>query len=189
MTTICAVKKGKRICIASDSLARIGSRKEILDNHVQGDGKILKIGSNFIATAGHPSWELILKQYFLERKNISAWESADQVFDVFNALHQDLKKHYFLAPPLLRHIPIESSEFEFLIVNPFGIFEVDYARVVRHHLHFTAMGSGEDYALGGIKAVFNLIEDPAEIAKSGIEAAVQFDRKTSFPVQIQCLDL
>ncbi len=189
MTTIAAVKKGKRLCIASDTLTRFGSRKEIAEKHVYGNGKIIKIGPNFIGFSGHPSWELILNHYFSKKKNISSWETANQIFEIFNIFHHHLKEDYFLTFSSSRYVPVETSEFEFLIINSCGIFEVDYARVVRHHLYFSAMGTGEDYALGAIKAVFDLIKDPEEIVKIGIKAAAQFDRKTDLPIQIQCINL
>jgi ATP-dependent HslUV protease, peptidase subunit HslV len=189
MTTIAAVKKGKRLCIASDTLARFGSRKEIADKHVYGNGKIFRIGPNFIGMAGHPSWELILRHYFSKTKNTPPWETADQVFEIFNTLHQHLKERYFLTSSPSRYVPLECSDFEFLIINSHGIFEIDYERVVRHHLHFSAIGSGEDYALGAMRAVYDLMEDPKEIAKIGIEAAAQFDRKTDLPLCAHCIDL
>jgi ATP-dependent protease HslVU (ClpYQ) peptidase subunit len=188
MTTICAVKKGKRLCIASDSLALFGSRKEIAGKHVY-DSKIIQIDQNYVGMAGHPSWELILNHYFSQKENNCEWKTADQIFEIFNTLHQGLKDHYFLNFSSSRYIPLECSNFEILIINPHGIFEIDYVRVVRQYLYFSALGTGAEYALGAIKAVYDLIDDPEEIAKVGIEAAAQFDRKTDLPINIQCINL
>lgn len=189
MTTICAVKKGKRLCIASDTLTRFGARKEISGKHVYDDGKIIQIGQNHVGMAGHPSWELILKHYFSQKENDFEWKTVDQIFETFNVLHHHLKETYFLNPGPSTYAPAECSNFEILIINPHGIFEIDYARVVRHYLYFSALGSGEEYALGAIKAVYDLIDDPEEIAKIGIEAAAQFDRKTELPLCSHCIDL
>lgn len=188
MTTITAVKKGKRLCIASDALTLFGSRKEISGKHVYREGKIIQIGSNYLGTTGHPSWELILNHYF-SNNNSTEWKTADQIFEIFNTLHRDLKEHYFFCSPPTRYVPLESSEFGFLIINSQGIFEIDYQKVVRKHLCFSALGTGDEHALGAIKAVYDLIDDPEEIAKIGIEAAAQFDLKTDLPVQIQCINL
>ncbi|MCH9626289.1 MAG: hypothetical protein S4CHLAM123_14850 [Chlamydiales bacterium] len=189
MTTIAAVKKGQRLCIAADTLACFGSRKEIAEKHVYDNGKIVQIGQNFVGFAGHPSWELILNHYFSKKKNILTWETADHIFEAFNTFHQHLKKKYFLAPSPARYVPLECSDFEFLIVNSHGIFEVDYVRVVRQHKYFSAIGSGEEYALGAIKAVYESIDDPEEMAKTAIGAAAQFDSKTALPLQTCCIDL
>lgn len=51
--------------------------------------------------------------------------------------------------------PLESSNFGLLIVNSHGIFEADHLGVVRQHKHFFAIGTGEEYALGAIKAVYD----------------------------------
>lgn len=189
MTTICAVKKGKRLCIASDTLTLFGSRKEVAEKHVFDHGKIIRIGSNFVGICGHPSWELILNQYFKQIDNSTEWKTADQIFEIFNILHQRLKDHYFLNSFPSRYIPLECSNFEILIINPHGIFEVDYVRVVRQYKYFSAIGTGEEYALGAIKAVYDLITDPEEIVKIAIEAAAQFDRKTDLPLQTHCINL
>jgi ATP-dependent HslUV protease, peptidase subunit HslV len=188
MTTICAVKKGKRLCIASDSLALFGSRKEIDGKHVY-DGKIIQIGQNFVGASGHPSWGLILKHYFSQKANKFELKSADQIFDIINDFHQQLKTTYFLHLSYSRYEPLESSNFVFLIINSYGIFEADYLRTVRQHRHFFAIGNGAEYALGAIKAVYNLIDDAEKIAKIGIEAAAQFDRKTALPLCSHCIDL
>ena len=66
---------------------------------------------------------------------------------------------------------------------------MDHVRVVRQFKHFFAIGTGEEYALGAIKAVYDLIDNPEEIAKIGIEASAQFDRKTELPLCTHCIDL
>ena len=189
MTTIAAVKKGKLLCIASDTLALFGTRKEIAEKHVYDDGKILQIGPNYVGIAGHPSWGLILSRYFSKKKNISEWQTADQIFEIFNKLHQHLKESYFLHLSYSRYEPLESSNCELLIINSYGIFEVDYLRVVRQHRYFSAVGTGEEYALGAIRAVYDLVKDPEEIAKIGIESAVQFDRKSGLPLRTHRIGL
>ncbi len=189
MTTICAVKKGKRLCIASDTLTCFGSRKEIAEKHVYDSGKIIQIGQNYVGVTGHASWGLILNHYFSKKKNITEWKTADQVFEIINTLHRHLKEHYFLDPSPSSYAPLECSGFGLLIINSHGVFEVDYVRAVRQYKYFSAVGSGEEYALGAIKAVYDLIEDPEGIAKIGIEAAAQFDRQTDLPLQTRCIDL
>ncbi len=189
MTTILAVKKGKRLCIASDTLTRFGSRKEVSGKHVYDDGKIIQIGLNYVGVTGHVSWQLILKRYFSTIKNIPEWETADQIFEAFNSLYHHLKDIYFLKPSHSHYKPFESSNVGFLIINRYGIFEVDYLRVVRQHLYFSAIGGGEEYALGAIKAVYEKIEDSEEIAKIGIEASAQFDNGTGLPLITHCINL
>lgn len=182
MTTLVAVKKGKRLCIASDSLTLFGRRKEIEGKQVHGEGKIVQIGSNYVGISGHPSWDLILKHYFLQQKNIPEWKSADEVFESFSKLHQALKKTYFLASEQPKFLPFEESGFALLIINCHGIFEVEYSRQVRQYSQFSAIGSGESYALGAMRALYDELKTAEEIAKIGIDAASQFDRKSALPL-------
>ncbi len=189
MTTLVAVKKGKRLCLASDSLAIFGSRKEESGRHIHEEAKFISIGPNLVGMSGHPSWGLVLTNYFSKKKTISLWKTPGQIFDLFNGMHEELKERYYLSPPSLKFIPFESSEFQLLIINTRGIFEVEYSRVVRQYSKYSAIGTGEEYALGAINAVYDRIGDAEEIAKIGIEAAAQFDRKTGLPLYTRCIDL
>lgn len=189
MTTIAAVKKGKRLCLASDSLTIFGSRKEESGKHVQEEEKFIEVGPNLVGISGHPSWGLVLTDYFSKKKTTSLWKTSGQIFDLFNGIHEELKEQYYLSPPSLKFIPFESSEFQLLIINTCGIFEVEYSRMVRQYSKYSVIGTGEEYALGAIKAVYDMIGDAEEIAKIGIEAAAQFDRKTGLPLYTQCIDL
>ncbi|MBS0621413.1 MAG: hypothetical protein JSR80_00420 [Verrucomicrobia bacterium] len=189
MTTVVAVKKGQRACIASDSLAIYRSTKELDGKHVYGNGKMIQIGPNYIGTSGDPIWALILNHYFLTYRKTLEWSSTEKIFELFNEMHETLKDNYYLRPPSLKFLPFESSEFQLLIVNPSGIFEVEYSRVVRQYNKYSAIGTGEDYALGALSAIYDVIEDPEEIAKMGIAAAAQFDRKTMGPIHTYCIDL
>ncbi len=188
MTTIAAVKKGKRLCIASDSLTLFGSRKELSGQHVYGEGKFIRVGSNYIGMAGHPSWELILKHYFARQKRVFPWKTAEQIFEIFRKMHSDLKRIYYLSSDRSDFSPFEDSAFELLIVNPYGIFEVEYSRLVRQYSKFSAIGSGEYYALGAMKAVYDELNNPGEIVGLGIKAAAQFDRGTELPLHICWID-
>lgn len=188
MTTVAAVKKGNKLCLASDTLITLGSRKEVADQHVSNKGKIIQIGPNYLGSSGHASWGLVLSHYF-SKKKVPEWKTEKEIFEVFTLMHEELKKKYHLHTPTLSHLPFESSEFSFLIINCHGIFEIEYSRAVRKYSRFSAIGSGEEYALGAIQSVYDQFEDPEEIAKIGIKAATHFDQHSGLPIQICCIDL
>lgn len=189
MTTIAAVKKGNRLSLASDSLSIFGSRKEEVGNHVYGEGKFIEIGQNLVGISGHPSWSLVLTNHFLRQKNIPLWKTADQIFELFNEMHEELKKKYYLTPPNLKFLSCEGSEFQLLIINSCGIFEVEYSRAVRQYNKYSAIGTGEEYALGAMSAVYDMAKNSEEIGRIGVEAAAEFDRKTGLPLFICSIDL
>lgn len=187
MTTVVAVKKGKRLCLASDSLSTFGSRKEESGKQTHGTGKFIQVGPNFIGMSGDHCWDLVLEHYFSKKKIVSAWKSAEQIFELVNEMHKDLKQTYSLTVPQLSFLPLESSELQILIMNPQGIFEVEYSRMVRQYTKYSAIGTGEDYALGAMSAVYDRLTDPEEIARVGVEAAAQFDRKTALPLYVHSI--
>ena len=188
MTTLVAVKKGKKICLASDGLSIFGSRKEQAEKHVYAEAKFISLGPNIVGMSGHHSWNLILTDYF-KNKTVPLWKTPHQVFEIFNTIHIDLKTSYYLTPPSCDFLPFESSELQLLIINTCGIFEVEYSRMVRQYNKYSAIGTGEEYALGAIQAVYGMLSEAEEIAKIGIEAAAQFDRKTDLPLYTHCLEL
>ncbi len=108
--------------------------------------------------SGHPSWGLILRNYFSKKKKISLWKTPGQIFDLFNDMHEELKERYYLNPPTLKFFPFESSEFHLLVVNVCGIFEVEYSRAVRQYNRYTAIGTGEECALGAMNAVYTIYQ-------------------------------
>lgn len=189
MTTILAVKKKNKLCIASDSLSVFGSRKEESGKHTHAEEKFFQLGKNIIGVAGHHAWDLILKTAFSKAKEIPEWQSPQEIFDFFTAAHQTFRSEYFLTPPSLSFFPFESSELQMLVVNSFGIFEMEYSRVVRQYARFSAIGTGEDYALGAMSAIYDLVDDAEQIAKIGIEAAAEFDLKTGAPFFFRSLSI
>lgn len=189
MTTVVAVKKEKRLCLASDGLSIFGSRKEESGKHVQEEAKFISLGPNIVGMSGHPSWRLVLTNHFSKKKKISLWKTPDQIFDLVNGMQEELKENYYLSPPSLKFMPFENSGFQLLIINTCGIFEVEHSRVVKQYSNYSAIGTGEEYALGAINAVYDMIEDAEEVAKIGVEAAAQFDRNTGLPLYTHCIDL
>ncbi len=49
---------------------------------------------------------------------------------------------------------------------------------------FWAIGSGRDFALGGMHAVYDKAKDVAEIAQAGVLAGAQFDTGTAEPTSL-----
>lgn len=77
-----------------------------------------------------------------------------------------------------------------LIANPRGIFGVAEHRTVQEFSRFYAYGSGSDYALGALYALYDQPGLGAEdIARRAIEAAAEFDDGTGLPVLSHSLRL
>jgi ATP-dependent HslUV protease, peptidase subunit HslV len=181
MTTIAAVKKGKRLCLAADTMTLLGDQKDAYKKQIKKREKIIRLGDNYLGSTGHTSWGLILSQYF-SKNDIPAWKTQDEIFDVFLEVHKKLKESYYLYSSTESLHPFASSEFSFLLINRYGIFEIEPNRAVYAHPLFAAIGSGEQYALGAIHALYDKESDPQYIAKRAIQVAAHFDQKTALPI-------
>ena len=99
----------------------------------------------------------------------------------FRKLHPQLKKHAFLNPKESDSDPYESSQIDSLLVNASGIYGVYSYREVFDYERFWAIGSGRNYALGAMHAVFEGAAGAAEVARAGVQAGIEFDKSSGAP--------
>ena len=78
----------------------------------------------------------------------------------------------------------ETTQFYGLIANPHGIFALYSYRSAQQFHRFWAAGSGRDFALGAMQAVYDSSDDVVEIVKAGLHAAAEFDGSTGGPFEI-----
>jgi ATP-dependent protease HslVU (ClpYQ) peptidase subunit len=77
-----------------------------------------------------------------------------------------------------------------LIANPFGIFALTEFRYVQEFSKFYAYGSGNEFALGAMFAVYEDESKTAEeIARLGITAGAEFDDGTGLPMNCYTVKL
>lgn len=188
MTSITAVKKGGKICIACDALTSYGGRKEVEGKNVCKDPKIIPLGSGYIGVSGAAAMSSMLKNY-VENRSFKPLSTLSGIFRFFLDFRRELVHCYFSSQEDHSHLPFHDSGALFLIVNNGGIFEINYDGTIRHFLKFAAIGSGENYALGAIASAYDREGDAKEIACLGIRVAASFDRKTMLPLSFFCIDL
>lgn len=165
--------------IAADSLS--GGIKEAA-KYNRDSRKIICLNDNFLAIAGPTSAKLVLADYFSTDPEEINLSSIPAIFREWLRLHDALKESYFLNKSD-DEAAFESMQMDVLIANPHGIFCVSEHRAVQEFLRFDACGSGSEYAIG---AMFALYDDPTksaeDIARFGVEAATEFDDGTGLPV-------
>jgi len=147
-----------------------GTCKEA-EAYVINDTKIIQHGTAYIGFSGHPS----LVDIFLNER------PRNNLTEFLYMLHEALKEHYFLLNPQNTCHSFQTIPFELLCISPDGIIEMDYQRSVREYTRFTAIGTGEEYALGSMQALYNTSLTSKNIANKGVEIAAKFDRKTALP--------
>lgn len=182
MTTCVVVKKGNEIAIASDSLVTFGDTR--LSNAYEANEKIFKVGDSYITLAGTAAHFPVMRKLLLEMGEECKLHSREEVFDTYSRVHAILKERYFLNPKEDEDDPYESSQITSLIANPYGIFGVYSYREVFSFERFWGIGSGRNFALGAMHAVYGQAGSAREIAEIGVQAGAEFDKSSSGPFRI-----
>jgi ATP-dependent HslUV protease, peptidase subunit HslV len=189
MTTVVAVKKNGFVAIAADTLTMWGNMKESAA-HIENSEKILKFQDNYLAFTGSASFKLVVEHWLSKSKRKPKLDSVEDIFDSWLSFHKELKDKYFLRPDDEDSDEFETSRMNVLIANPSGIFAVGVLRSVNEYKRFTAFGSGCDYAIGAMRAIYDDETKSAEdIAKLGIEVAAEFDDGTGLPLNSYTIKL
>lgn len=182
MTTCVVVRKGREIAIASDSLVTFGDTR--LSNAYEANNKIFRVGESYITLAGTAAHFPVMRKLLSEMGDGCLLGSRDEVFETYTKVHQILKEKYFLNTKEDEDDPYESSQINTLIANPQGIFGVYSYREVFSFDRFWGIGSGRNFALGAMYAVYDRAESAREIAEVGVHAGAEFDKSSSPPFQI-----
>jgi ATP-dependent protease HslVU (ClpYQ) peptidase subunit len=182
MTTCVVVKKKNEVAIASDSLVTFGDTR--LSQVYEANEKIFQVGESYIALAGTAAHFPVMRKLLSNMREDCRLGSRDEVFETFSKVHEILKEKYFLNTKEDEDDPYESSQITSLIANPSGIFGVYSYREVFSFDRFWGIGSGRNFALGAMYAVYDEATSAREIAETGVRAGAEFDKSSSAPFRI-----
>jgi ATP-dependent protease HslVU (ClpYQ) peptidase subunit len=182
MTTCVVVKKDNQIAIAADTLVTFGDTR--LSNSYEANSKIFKVGDSYITLAGTAAHFPVMRKLLTEMGDSCKLSTRDEVFETYSKVHQILKENYFLNVKEEEDDPYESSQIVSLIANPHGIFGVYSYREVFSFDRFWGIGSGRNFALGAMYAVYDKAESARKVAEVGVMAGAEFDKSTSAPFQL-----
>ena len=193
MSTIVVVKKAGKVCIAADSLTSFGDLRMGATYEKVYD-KIQQFNGSYFGIVGSAAHELVmtsaLKEEALKENELEVdFTSRENIFESFRALHPVLKDKYFLSSKDEEEDPYEATHIDALIANEKGIFGVYSLREVSEFNRFWAIGSGSEYALGAMFAVYDQLESAEAIAKIGVEAGAEFNNATALPMTTYSLEL
>ena len=187
MTTIVVVRKGDRAALAADSLTTFGATR-LAPHYDRSPHKIIAYRDSFIGVAGSAAHQLVLEN-LLARNPDLAFHGKDAIYETFRKLHPMLKDEAFLNPKEEEDDPYESTQITALIVNGHGIFGVYSMREVFEYTQFWAVGSGREFALGAMNALYPRMKTAAAVARVGVEAGATFDRNSALPMSIHTLKI
>jgi len=188
MSTIVVVRKGNKAVIASDSLFSQGSLT-VTPNHKVNPHKIYKVKDTYIGFVGWTAMSMIFENIAEKYPKHLNFRSKKEVFKTFLFLHSKLKSEYFIETKEKDDQPVESSQWDCLILSPTGMYNVQSYREVMECQRFWAEGSGIRVALGAMHATYDLYDDPVKIATAAIQAASEFDDGSALPVQIFSMEM
>lgn len=191
MSTLVAVRKGKQICIASDSLTTFGDKKQKAD-YVAEPAKFHKWGNSYVGLVGYAAHEQVLNSLIKNTKIAPVFENKLAIFESIRHIHKILKEEYFLIPTTdeNKEDPYESTQMDMLIINKFGMFSVLSLREVFEYKKFWAMGSGADFAVGAMFMAYERRGATAQsIARAGVNAGIEFDKNSYGPIHLKSLQL
>ena len=182
MTTLTVVKKGDAVAIAADGLTTFGDTR--LSRNYKGEhDKILDIVGSKIGICGSSAHHLVLLSAFSRLEDVKLG-SRMEVYESFRRLHPVLKEHAFLNPKEDDDDPYESSQITALIANASGIYGVYSYREVFEFDRFWGAGSGRNFALGAMHALYDGDLSAAEIAHAGVSAGIEFDTSSGPPIVV-----
>lgn len=181
MSTIVVVKKAGQVCIAADSLTSFGDLR--LGSEYDADhDKIIKTKDAHIGIVGSAAHQLVMESILADKKIKTDFSSKLAIFETFRSLHPVLKEKYFLNAKDEDDDPYESTQIDALIASEHGIFGVHSLREVSHYTRFWSIGSGSEYALGAMFAVYDLYDTAEEIAAAGVKAGAEFNTSSGMPM-------
>ncbi|MDH5353107.1 MAG: MFS transporter [Gammaproteobacteria bacterium] len=185
MSTIVAVLKNNVACIAADSLTSFGDTKQAAE-YVTDSDKILRFSGvasdNYMGIVGSAAHQLVMQSLIINHSDKIDFSNRLTIFNTLKTIHPILKEEYFLNSKEEDEDSYESSRVDALIMNSNGIFGLYSLREVDQYSRFWAVGSGAEFALGAMHAVYNRLDDAEQIAKAGITAGATFDNGSALPM-------
>lgn len=188
MSTVVVVKKGGKVSIAADSLTSFGDLRMGAD-YEAGHDKILVHGDAYLGIVGSAAHQLVMESILKQDEIKVDFSSRLGVFETFRLLHPVLKDRYFLNAKDEDNDPYESTQIDALIACPHGIFGVHSLREVCEYKKFWAIGSGSEYALGAMFALYDRLDTAEAIARAGVTAGAEFNNASSMPLSSYTVDL
>lgn len=188
MSTVVVVRKNQSACIAADSLTSFGDTKQA-SSLVRHSDKIIRFKDYYLGVVGSAAHHLVLRSLFQKHEDKIDFSDQLAIFESLQRIHPVLKEEYFLNTKEDEDDAYESSRVDSLLMTPNGIYGMYSLREVDEYTRYWAVGSGADFALGAMSAVYDSYDDVEQIAKIGVEAGARFDNASDLPMTSYSLQL
>ena len=186
MSIIAAVQKKNSISLACDTQTSRGSMK-ILDTYKVDSTKIYKFNDTLIGIAGWYAIQQIFVHVLQSKPEVFDFSSRIHIFESLLKMQKLIEDEYFVETSERKDQPVSSNQLTAIIVNQHGLFDIGSYREVNQFAKFWAIGSGQDFAIGAMHALYDKKYSSSEIAEAGVKAACDFDDGCSAPIQVETI--
>ena len=174
MSVIVAVTTSRTV-LAADSQTSFGDSQRIPSVNCR-TRKVRRVGDALLGAAGWGVYDYIFDN-FLEEGPEPDLTDDRAIFafflDLWKALHE---KYPFVNDQSQgKDSPFGDLDSSFLIASRTGIYKVSHDLDVCSFDQYYAIGSGAEYAMGALHALYDGGGDPVALARAAVEAAIQFD--------------
>ena len=171
MTTLVVVRKDDQIAIAADSLTTFGDTRLAADHDrtLRQDRRTTAAPTS--GCAARPRTSSCSRACCASSERLRLLLDKLAIFETLRKLHPILKDQHFLNPKEEEDDPYESTQITALIANPHGIFGVYSMREVFEYTQFWAVGSGTEFALGAMHALYPRLETAEAVARQASRPA------------------
>jgi ATP-dependent protease HslVU (ClpYQ) peptidase subunit len=187
MSVAVAVRTGRSLALATDSMIHFGGEKVPTWNLA--DPKMRRVGNAWLAATGWTLYSNILDDWLGGRKRAPSLANAGAVFRFFNDLWGRLHDRYSFVKdqPDDHDSPFGDLDSTFLVISPGGLFHVASDLSVTTFERYFAIGSGAPTAMGAVHALASADPeaDASVLARAGVEAALTHDLYCGGPVNLQ----
>ena len=181
MSTIVVVRKGAVACIACDTMATIGAIKQKA-HYVEAPDKIFRFQDAYIGTVGYAVHNAVLQSYFPRHPENVNLDHPAGIFETWRVMNKVLRDEYHLNPRKDSDDASETTRMTALLASPRGIFGITPSRDVEAFPRFWAIGSGRNFALGAMHAIYEGEPSAEKIAVAGVAAGIEFDTASGPPI-------
>jgi len=189
MSIAVAIRNARQIVLGSDTQTSFGSSRVPTDNLKT--TKIHQIGDAYLATTGWGLYENILDDYLARSPNTKI-NTKQAIFSFFMAFWKALHEHYPFVkdqPDKEDESPFGSLDASFLAISMQGVFHIGADMSVSSFEKYYAIGSGADYALGAVAALYEDDLDATVLCRKAISAAIDFDVHCGGEIDIRVINL
>lgn len=189
MSIVCAAIKDNQVAIACDTQTSFGSRT-VTAQHKLDSCKLHHVKGSVIGVVGWGAMSTMLRHAILTKPKLFKLSNCQDIYKSLLKLHRFFKNNCYLETNEdSSEQPVESSQLNALIINQHGIFDVGSYREISQFKTYWAIGSGADYALGAMNALYQTPASAYDLVSAGVYAAAEFDDGCALPLHIEVIDL